>query len=59
VEKNRGQVKMKPRVDEGVVLVSHGRAGEANAKLLTHVQCRERIMGYSDMRSFQFCMKNV
>jgi formate dehydrogenase (coenzyme F420) alpha subunit len=55
VETNRGQVKMKLRVDErvaeGVVLVPHGWGDEANANLLTDAQCREPIMGYPDMKS--------
>lgn len=55
VETNRGRVKMKARVDErvaeGVVLVPHGWTGEANANLLTDVQCREPILGYPDMKS--------
>ncbi len=57
VETNRGQVKMKVRVDdrvaEGVVLVPHGWGGDANANLLTDVKCREPIMGYPDMKSLQ------
>jgi formate dehydrogenase (coenzyme F420) alpha subunit len=57
VETNRGQVRMRIRVDErvseGVVLVPHGWGGEANANLLTDVQCREPIMGYPDMKSLQ------
>jgi len=55
VETNRGKVKMKARVDdkvaEGVVLVPHGWHGEANANLLTDVNCREPILGYPDMKS--------
>ena len=57
VETNRGQVKMKASVDErvaeGVVLVPHGWGGEANANLLTDVDCREPIMGYPDQKSLQ------
>ena len=57
VKSNRGQVKMKVRVDdrvaEGVVLVPHGWAGEANGNLLTDVNCREPIMGYPDQKSLQ------
>ena len=57
VETNRGQVKMRARVDkrvaEGVVLVPHGWGGEANANLLTDVACREPIMGYPDQKSLQ------
>ncbi len=57
VKTNRGQVKMKAAVDgrvaDGVVLAPHGWQGEANANLLTDVQCREPIMGYPDMKSLQ------
>jgi anaerobic selenocysteine-containing dehydrogenase len=57
VETNRGQVKMKARVDkrvaEGIVLVPHGWGGDANANLLTDVTCREPIMGYPDQKSLQ------
>jgi len=63
VETNRGEVKMKVRVDErvaeGVVLVPHGWGGEANANLLTDVQCREPIMGYPDMKSLQCNIRKV
>lgn len=55
VKTNRGQVKMKARVDariaEGVVFVPHGWPDEANANLLTDVTCRECIMGYPDQKS--------
>jgi formate dehydrogenase (coenzyme F420) alpha subunit len=57
IETNRGQVVMKARVDdrvaEGVVLVPHGWGGEANANLLTDINCREPIMGYPDQKSLQ------
>jgi anaerobic selenocysteine-containing dehydrogenase len=57
IETNRGEVKMKARVDErvaeGVVLVPHGWGGEANANLLTDLTCREPIMGYPDQKSLQ------
>ncbi|MBW1850961.1 MAG: molybdopterin-dependent oxidoreductase [Deltaproteobacteria bacterium] len=57
VETNRGQVKMKARVDErvaeGVVLVPHGWGGDANGNLLTDLACREPIMGYPDQKSLQ------
>ena len=57
VETNRGRVKMKARVDErvaeGIVLVPHGWGGDANANLLTDVNCREPIMGYPDQKSLQ------
>jgi anaerobic selenocysteine-containing dehydrogenase len=55
IKTNRGQVKMKARVDdriaEGVVFVPHGWPEEANANLLTDVTCRECIMGYPDQKS--------
>lgn len=63
IETNRGRVKMKVKVDErvaeGVVLVPHGWGGEANANLLTDVQCREPIMGYPDMKSLQCSIKKA
>jgi anaerobic selenocysteine-containing dehydrogenase len=63
VETNRGQVKMKARVDErvaeGVVLVPHGWTGEANANLLTDVQCREPILGYPDMKSLMCSIRKA
>ncbi len=63
VETNRGQVVMKAGVDDrvadGVVLVPHGWGGEANANLLTDVQCREPIMGYPDMKSLQCSIRKV
>lgn len=63
VETNRGQVIMKAGVDDrvadGVVLVPHGWGGEANANLLTDVQCREPIMGYPDMKSLQCSIRKV
>ena len=55
IKTNRGQVKMKARVDdriaEGVIFVPHGWPEEANANLLTDVTCRECIMGYPDQKS--------
>ncbi len=55
IKSNRGQVKMKVRVDdriaEGVVFVPHGWPDDANANLLTDVTCRECIMGYPDQKS--------
>jgi formate dehydrogenase (coenzyme F420) alpha subunit len=55
VSTNRGEVKMKARLDdrvaEGVVLVPHGWPGEQNANLLTDTNCREEILGYPDMKS--------
>jgi len=63
IETNRGRVKMKVKVDdrvaEGVVLVPHGWGGEANANLLTDVECREPIMGYPDMKSLQCTIKKA
>jgi anaerobic selenocysteine-containing dehydrogenase len=63
VETNRGQVRMKAGVDDrvadGVILVPHGWGGEANANLLTDVQCREPIMGYPDMKSLQCSIRKV
>jgi len=63
IETNRGIVKMKAGVDErvadGVVLVPHGWEGDANANLLTDVQCREPIMGYPDMKSLQCSIKKA
>ena len=63
VETNRGEVKMKASVDDrvadGVVLVPHGWAGEANANLLTDVNCREPIMGYPDMKSLQCSIRSA
>ena len=41
------------RVAEGIVLVPHGWGGEANANLLTDIDCREPIMGYPDQKSLQ------
>ena len=40
-------------VSEGIVLVPHGWAGDANANLLTDITCREPIMGYPDQKSLQ------
>ena len=63
VETNRGQVKMKARVDErvseGVVLVPHGWGGDANGNLLTDVNCREPIMGYPDQKSLQCTIRKA
>jgi anaerobic selenocysteine-containing dehydrogenase len=63
IETNRGIVKMKAGVDErladGVVLVPHGWEGDANANLLTDVQCREPIMGYPDMKSLQCSIRKA
>jgi formate dehydrogenase (coenzyme F420) alpha subunit len=63
VETTLGQVKMKARVDErvaeGVVLVPHGWTGEANANLLTDVQCREPILGYPDMKSLMCSIRKA
>lgn len=55
IETNRGRVRMKVsldgRVSEGIVFVPHGWEGEANANLLTDTDCREKILGYPDMKS--------
>jgi anaerobic selenocysteine-containing dehydrogenase len=63
IETNRGMVRMKAGVDgrvaDGVVLVPHGWAGDANANLLTDVQCREPIMGYPDMKSLQCSIRKA
>jgi len=63
IETNRGKAVMRVRVDdrvaEGVVLVPHGWSGEANANLLTDVNCREPIMGYPDQKSLQCTIKRV
>jgi len=47
------------RVADGVVLVPHGWEGDANANLLTDVQCREPIMGYPDMKSLQCSIRKA
>ncbi|MBW2028259.1 MAG: molybdopterin-dependent oxidoreductase [Deltaproteobacteria bacterium] len=63
IETNRGQVKMKARVEErvaeGVVFVPHGWEGEANANLLTDAQCRECILGYPDMKSLMCSIRKA
>jgi len=63
IKTNRGQVKMKARVDdriaEGVVFVPHGWSGEANANLLTDTECRECILGYPDMKSLMCIVEKV
>jgi anaerobic selenocysteine-containing dehydrogenase len=63
VETNRGQVKMKAKVDErvaeGVVLVPHGWGGEANGNLLTDLGVREPIMGYPDQKSLQCSIRKA
>ena len=63
VETNRGQVRMKAKVDgrvaEGVVLVPHGWGGDANGNLLTDVNCREPIMGYPDQKSLQCSIRKA
>ncbi|PLX45746.1 MAG: molybdopterin oxidoreductase, partial [Deltaproteobacteria bacterium] len=55
ISTNRGQVKMKVKIDErvseGIVFVPHGWEGEKNANLLTDTDCREKILGYPDMKS--------
>jgi len=63
IETNRGQVKMKVKVEdrvaEGVVLAPHGWLDEANANRLTDVNCREPIMGYPDMKSLQCQIRKI
>jgi len=63
VETNRGQVRMKAKVDErvaeGVVLVPHGWGGEANGNLLTDLGVREPIMGYPDQKSLQCAIRRA
>ena len=63
VETNRGQVTMKAsvtdKVAEGVVFVPHGWPGDANANLLTDVQCRECILGYPDMKSLMCSIRTA
>ena len=63
VESNRGQIKMKVRVDqrvaEGVVLVPHGWGGDANGNLLTDINCREPVMGYPDQKSLQCSIRKA
>lgn len=63
VETNRGQVKMKARVEdrlaEGVVLVPHGWGDDANGNLLTDIHCREPIMGYPDQKSLQCLVRRA
>ena len=63
VRTDRGQVKMKVKIDEriapGVVLVPHGWGGEANGNLLTDVNCREPVMGYPDQKSLQCNIRKI
>lgn len=63
VETNRGQVRMKAKVDErvaeGVVLVPHGWGGEANGNLLTDIRVREPVMGYPDQKSLQCTIRKI
>lgn len=57
IKTHRGQVEMKAKItdknSEGIVFVPHGWAKEANANLLTDIECREAIMGYPDQKSLQ------
>ncbi len=54
IETDRGWIKMKAKVDEGVmegvVLVPHGWPEEANCNRLTDAKCREPIMGYPQFK---------
>ena len=63
ISTNRGQVRMKAKVEErlaeGMVAVPHGWGGQANANLLTDVDCREGIMGYPDLKSLQCSIRPV
>jgi len=63
IETNRGVVKMKvalgDRVAEGIVFVPHGWDGEANANLLTDTDCREKILGYPDMKSLMCSVRKA
>lgn len=63
LETTRGRVVTKVRVDpsvlEGVVCVPHGWSGKATANLLTDAQCRERILGYPDMKSLMCAIRKV
>ncbi|MCX5811542.1 MAG: molybdopterin-dependent oxidoreductase [Proteobacteria bacterium] len=63
IETNRGYVRMKAHVDEriaeGVLIVPHGWAGEANANLLTDTECREPIMGYPEIKSLLCSIRKV
>jgi anaerobic selenocysteine-containing dehydrogenase len=63
VETNTGSVRMKVRIEkrasENVVFVPHGWSGEANANLLTDVQCRECILGYPDMKSLMCSIRKA
>jgi predicted molibdopterin-dependent oxidoreductase YjgC len=47
------------KVAEGVVFVPHGWPEEANANLLTDVQCRECILGYPDMKSLMCSIRTA
>lgn len=61
IETNKGRVRMKVsldgRVSEGIVFVPHGWEGEANANLLTDTDCREKILGYPDMKSLMCAIR--
>jgi anaerobic selenocysteine-containing dehydrogenase len=63
ISTNRGTVHVKVKVDsrvsEGIVFVPHGWGGNANANLLTDVQCRECILGYPDMKSLMCKIKRL
>ncbi|HPJ68967.1 MAG TPA: molybdopterin-dependent oxidoreductase [Desulfobacteraceae bacterium] len=63
IETDCGQVKMKvkvsERVSEGVVLVPHGWAGDANANLLTDTICREEVMGYPQLKSLLCSIRKI
>ncbi|GAB7025369.1 molybdopterin-containing oxidoreductase family protein [Geotalea toluenoxydans] len=63
IETNRGSIKMKvaldERVAEGCIFVPHGWSGEANANLLTDTDCREKILGYPDVKSLMCSVRKL
>jgi formate dehydrogenase (coenzyme F420) alpha subunit len=63
IQTNRGVVKMRVAlgdlVAEGIVFVPHGWDGEANANLLTDTDCREKILGYPDMKSLMCSVRKA
>jgi anaerobic selenocysteine-containing dehydrogenase len=63
VETNRGEARMKlaldERVAEGCIFVPHGWSGVANANLLTDTDCREKILGYPDVKSLMCSVRRA
>ncbi len=63
IQTNRGRVIMKVRLDErvgeGIVFVPHGWEGQWNANLLTDTDCREKILGYPDMKSLMCSVRKA